>query len=169
MIPQANLNSKDITVEVTRGQLVSDKSNWKVCSSQLLDGTYRMWHMKAMFDGKEYVATFAVPADAIYFRDLMGIWTEFLSNPGYWRTYYWSPEFIREGSSFWEPINNWRVIYNFGGSNNVKGFGFRLTSYRGLPAIEVSNDEKDYYLKAGEALSLASGASITGTPLPGKK
>jgi len=167
MVPQANLNNKDITVEVTRGQLVSDKSNWKVCSSQLLDaGTYRMWHMKATFDGKDYTATFAVPADAVYFRDLLGIWTEFLSNPGYWRVYYWSPEFIREGGSVWEPIDNWRVIYNFGGSNNIKGFGFRPASYRGLPAIEVSNDETEIYLKAGETLTLNQ---LSVTNLPGKK
>ncbi|MBI2676337.1 MAG: hypothetical protein HYX21_00055 [Candidatus Yanofskybacteria bacterium] len=168
MIPQASMNGKDITVEVTRGSLVTDKSGWKLCSGEKLgDEAYRMWNLKAAFERQSYTATFALPADGTeYFRDLFGIWTEFLSNPGYWRVFYWAPEFIREESSLWEPINNWRVIYNFGGSNNTKGFGFRLASYKGWSAIEVSNDETETYMKAGETLMLNQ---LSVAVLPGKK
>lgn len=156
MVPQTSMNGKDITVEVTRGSLVTDKSGWKLCSGEKLgDESYQMWNLKATFDSKDYIATFALPADETeYFRDIMGIWTEFLSNPGYWRVSYWSPEFLRENSKGWEPMNHWRVVYNFGGSNNPEGFGFRLAQYKGQPAIEVSNDGGTY-LKTSETLNLA--------------
>ncbi|MBI2023658.1 hypothetical protein HYT01_03805 [Candidatus Giovannonibacteria bacterium] len=169
MVPQTNLNNTDITVEVAKGELVVNKNDWGSCSGSPLPSNegYRMWHVKTTFDGRSYVATFALPADGTqYFRDLLGIWTEFLSNPGYFRVYYWDFQFRLEGNTFWEPINRWRVIYNFGGSNNPNGLGFRLGKYKDQPAIEVSNDEADYYLKAGETLTLNQLSVIE---LPGKK
>lgn len=166
---QTNMNGKDVAVEVVRGELVTDKTGWKTCPNETLDGdVYRMWQMKANFDGRDYVTSFALPADGTpYFRDLLGIWTEFLTNPGYWQVYYWKPEFQREGNNTWESLNRWKVTAYVGSATQPTGFGFRPATYQGNPAIEVSNDGTDTYYKVGSTLTLTTPApppTATSTP-----
>jgi hypothetical protein len=151
------MNGKDVLMEVSRGSWVEDVSGWKTCSADPLDGEdpYRAWEIKASFDGGEYTATVALPeGDSSYFKDVFGIWTEFLATPGPVRVYYWDIAYQREGDPTWVAIPNWKVAYRDGTAANPTGFGFRIGAYQGHRVIEVSNDPALHYADAGTTLSL---------------
>ncbi len=156
-ISQKNMLGVDAFVEHRRGAAVTDKSGWKTCGS--LDGdAYQTWTATAGVGGSTtHRVDFALPtANALYLApwDMLSIYTEFLAQPGLFRAYFWDVEFLREGSSTWEPIQQFKLT-SYDGVPGDFGYGFKLGTHNGRSVIEVSNDGTDtYFEQTGQIITV---------------
>ena len=101
-VSQANLTGKTLAVEVARGAIATDLSDWCVHGALPAD-TYRIWTLTASWDAQ--VVRRGCGAARLrrrYYRpgNPLRIATEaFYVNPGLLRAYYWDLEIQREHQS----------------------------------------------------------------------
>jgi hypothetical protein len=154
MISQVNLNGITAEVEITRGDLVTDKTGWK-CSGDLdASTTYQQWDATVRMGGMEYKLAFALPAtSAAYFApwEVLNYFTEFFAEPGAFQVFVWDHEIMREATATWQPVEQWIVDRHCGDLNQ---YGVRVATFAGKPAIEISNLGADDYFPAGSVFSL---------------
>ena len=155
-VSQADVTGKTLAVEVARGAIATDLSDWCV-HGELPADTYRIWTMTASWDAKSYAVDVAMPdSGGRYYRpgNPLRIATEaFFINPGSLRAYYWDLEIQRENRSSWQPLRQWKLV-NTDARPDGNTWGMKLATFQGRPAIEVSNDGTRTYLKKGEIIEL---------------
>ena len=155
-VSQADLTGKTLTVEVTRGAIATDLSDWCV-HGELPADTYRTWTMRVSWDGRSYAVDVVLPdSGARYYRpgNPLRISTEaFYVHPGLLRAFYWDLEIQREHSSTWQSLRQWKLIAT-DAQPDGNTWGMKRATFQGRPAIEVSNDGTPTYLKKGEILEL---------------
>jgi hypothetical protein len=155
-VSQANLTGKNLAVEVARGAIATDLSNWCVHGALPAD-KYRIWTMTASWDAKSYAVDVVMPdSGARYYRpgNPVRIATEaFFINPGLLRAYYWDFEIQRENQSSWQPLRKWKLV-NTDANPDGNAWGMKLATFQGRPAIEVSNDGTCTYMKKGDIIEL---------------
>lgn len=172
-ISQMNMNEKDVSVEILRGDIfkvttpldgwgyryVPDPNNQGnyLCESKLPPAEYRIWKVTSMIDGITYRHEFLMPeAYAKYIHPgIKNFFTEFFKNSGFFQTYFWEIEFLRENVSDWEPLRKWKVGTSYEGTDS-RNNGFKLATYNNHSVIEVSNDMTDTYYKMGDIFELLS-------------
>jgi len=179
---QQNITGKDIFIQYQRGDtFTAPLDGWgyrflpgsTACVASLPGNVvYRKWLVTVAIDGIPYNSEFALPDNGARYLapyELTSFGTEFFSQPGFFQIYLWEPEFRRENSATWEPLNHWKVVSYVGSPQNPTGFGFRLTNYQGQLAIEVSNDGSNtYFTNPGTIFSIEPPPMINkiSTPLP---
>jgi hypothetical protein len=154
MISQINLNGITAEVEISRGNLVTDKTGWK-CSGDLdASTTYQQWDATVRIGAIQYKLAFALPAaSATYFApwEVLNYFTEFFAEPGAFQVFVWDHEIMREATNAWQPVEQWIVDRHCGDLNQ---YGVRVDTFAGNPAIEISNVGADDYFAAGSVFSL---------------
>ncbi len=139
MISQFDLTGREGTVEISRGDIVTDHTGWK-CSGPLDASVYRQWNVVVTVDGVSYPVAFALPDDgAHYFTpyEILNFYTEFFQHPGLFKVHFWKLEVQRENSTTWIPLR-WFRVHNDAPTNTE--WGVRITTDDGIRVLEVSND-----------------------------
>src|SRR5262249_48236120 len=155
MISQFDLTRREGTVEISRGDLVSDDSGWK-CSGPLDASVYRQWSVVVTVDAIQYAMAFALPDDgAHYFTpyEILNFYTEFFQHAGLFKVYFWNFEVQRETATTWIPLR-WFRVHNDAPTGTE--WGVRLTTHKGIRVIEVSNDAPAAFFGDGANFMLPS-------------
>lgn len=166
---QANLNGREGTILVERLGLTTEVNGLN-CLAPLQPGSRYVWRQTfTLEDGIPHQVEFALPAGrATYLQPdrPTNLYTEaFYINYGLFRVYYWDLEFAADGSPTWSPLPQWTTARtDIVAQQNT--WGFRLTNFRGIPAIEASNDRTPTYLRPGEILDLSAVPACTPAPKP---
>jgi hypothetical protein len=174
-ISQQNMVGKDIYVEVTRGPIKQSNSpqpNWggryrlengkQVSAEMLPPGTYRLWNVKAVFDGVEYAWVVVHPAaQSRYFApyQLIAFVTEFFDlQKSQMRLHVWNPQFLRKGKQEWEDLAKWQFHHLPG----PDPFGPRVAEVEGRNVIELSNDKEveAYTFKKNDTFDLPMNPTV---------
>ena len=156
LISQANMNATECSVEMTRGDIVSDLSDWRADGDNLPTGTYRQWNVKVEFDQQTYDMAFAIPDESgrhLCSWETLIFFTEFLHGQGLLRVYFWDFAIKREGSGSWEALHKWRVSHHDG---SLDVFGVCKAQHMGIPVIEIGNDPTQTYLPADSIIDISS-------------
>lgn len=153
MISQVPIDGRDISVEISRGDIITDKSGWQ-CGRALDSRTYRRWNVLVMIDGVRHDMAIAIPDQyGQYLRsdNFLNPRTEFFDWSGYYKVYYWDVQIQRESSSAWEPVNTWKVTEYDGYPID---YGIRESVYNGNNVIEISNDAPGEFFPKDTVFSL---------------
>lgn len=154
LMSQTDMNQTEGNVILTRGELVTDLTNWRTDGTDLPADIYRQWNIAVSFGGVTYDMAFVFPdANAKWLSSWqpMAFYSEFLHSAGLFKVNYWDFGLLREGASDWESINKWRVSHHDG---STEDFGVALSSYGGSPAIEFGNDPSSNYLPTGSVIDI---------------
>jgi len=172
---QMDVDGKDVAIELSRGDIVQgDFKNWgrdcpNVPTLPLVNNgqavQYREWHLKLNIDAKDYIIDYLVPemfGKYVYPDSLNEFVTEFFEFPGFKRGYMWDIEVQTEGSDTWIPLTSWNSSKLM-----LPGFyGVRVATYKGKPALELSNDGSDSYVSNNTVFTVPSTASGVTFKLP---
>ena len=161
LISQMDLDSEEVKVEIVRGELLKERNGWKPGSSLDRD-QYRKWNARATIKGERYDMAFALPeAGAKYLMatEMLHFCTEFLHTEGLFQVQFWDAAFQREGEDTWQPLDQWRVTHNDGGT---RGFGVRVAKYGKANVLEFSNDDRGGYLEPDSRIDLVAGKFVRG-------
>ena len=155
-VAQFNLTGKEISIEIARGEIVSDVKGWCV-HENLPEGKYRTWTTTASWGDGQFKVDFAMPDEcARYFAParMTQIATEaFFIHPGLFKALFWDVEVQRENQTTWEPILKWKLV-EADARPGENTWGMKVTTLDSRLAIEVSNDGTRTYAGKGEILEL---------------
>ncbi|MBN2132073.1 MAG: hypothetical protein JW741_21410 [Sedimentisphaerales bacterium] len=155
-VSQEDLTGKTLAVEVTRGPIAADSSNWSVHGALPAD-QYRIWTMTVSWGGRSHAVDVVMPdSGARFYRPgtPVRIATEaFFVNPGLLRVFYWDFEIQRVNQSSRYPLRKWKLV-NTDARPGDNTWGMKLAMFQGRPAIEVSNDGTRTYMQKGDIIEL---------------
>jgi hypothetical protein len=155
-VSQADLTGETLSIEIARGETVSDLRDWSVHGA-LPTGKYRVWTITASWSHGSSQVDFAVPDDCaryLAFPRMAQIATEaFVINPGQFRVLFWEIEILREDARAWQRLTKWKIVET--DANAFENtWGMKGTTIEGQPAIEISNDGSRTYARKGEVIEL---------------
>ncbi len=153
---QRNMNGAQGTVELRRGDLITDKNGWS-CLGALDAEPYRMWTATLNLDGVgTYSVQFALKESLARYWRATTIATEFFAiNPQLFRVLIGDFAVLGESTGAWTPVTGW-TLTTTDAQPGANTFGFRRGLLEGKPAIEVSNDGTASYLEAGQPLGASN-------------
>ncbi len=139
MMSQVDIDGIDGIVEISRGNIITDKSGWR-CNINLGTDNYREWDVSITINGIRYDTAIAIPDNVAQYLsspELFNPRTEFFLLPGYFKVYFWDVEVQQENILVWEKLNSFKVT-EFDGY--PVDFGVTKSVYNGVNVIELSND-----------------------------
>ena len=153
---QADLNGKEVAIEVARGDVRRDLTGWSV-HGDLTEGDYRVWRVTIDVDGQSHEIDCALPDGGGEYlspaRPVQIATEAFVINPGFMKAVYWDVEIQREHSAKWEPIKRWKLVETDADPTR-NTWGMKLAQFKGRPVIEASNDGTPTYATKGEIIEL---------------
>ena len=139
VVSQDNLDAKEGVIEISRGEIISDKEGWN-CGGNLDNNSYRQWDVLITVDSQEYKISLAIPEESAKYlsgREIISLKTESAHKRGLFKAYYWDFEVRRERNKNWEKLNKWKVSEYDGFGDD---FGVKKAVYNDKNVFEISND-----------------------------
>jgi hypothetical protein len=146
-----------------------------IWSDSLPTGTYQIWNLRITTDegtANEHVSelAYAMPAEMSRYIQPDGIManiSEFFEFPGFVQVFYWDMETQSEGETSWRSVRKFVQTYSLDPPGVPTVSGARVSSFRGKPALEYSNDGTGTYYGPGDTFTIpASVAELPPNSLP---